>query len=262
MEYNNRVFNKLVVLSFNKIKGITKGLYLNNPKSKYNRISINGNKNIVKVDNDSFIRDYKIYIDGNNNKVIINENTQIYGANHQLFFISGHNNTIVIGKNCIIRETSFFIKGNNNQIKLGDGISTIKVEYHIEQNDNNLTINDGCTFHGRESCPIHIALDESTSILIEEDCMFSNGIQMRSTDSHSIIDLSGNRLNYAKNIIIGKHCWIGLNAIILKGVTLSHNTVVAAGSICTSNYNEPNTVIAGNPAIVVKHSIDWDRKFL
>ena len=55
MEYNNRVFNKLVVLSFNKIKGITKGLYLNNPKSKYNRISINGNKNIVKVDNDSFL---------------------------------------------------------------------------------------------------------------------------------------------------------------------------------------------------------------
>jgi acetyltransferase-like isoleucine patch superfamily enzyme len=45
--------------------------------------------------------------------------------------------------------------------------------------------------------------------------------------------------------------WIGMNAVILKGVTVGDNSVVAAGSVVTKSV-EPNVVVAGNPAIVVK----------
>ena len=45
--------------------------------------------------------------------------------------------------------------------------------------------------------------------------------------------------------------WIGMNAVILKGVTIGENSVVAAGSVVTKSV-EPNVVVAGNPAIVVK----------
>jgi acetyltransferase-like isoleucine patch superfamily enzyme len=45
--------------------------------------------------------------------------------------------------------------------------------------------------------------------------------------------------------------WIGMNAVILKGVMIGENSVVAAGSVVTKNV-EPNTVVAGNPAVVVK----------
>lgn len=109
---------------------------------------------------------------------------------------------------------------------------------------------------------MHIALDEGSSITINEDCMFSNGIQIRSTDSHSIIDSTGKRINYAEDITIGEHCWIGLGCIILKGTTIAPHTVVAAGSICTTEYHKGNCIIAGNPAKVVKENIDWDRKYL
>jgi acetyltransferase-like isoleucine patch superfamily enzyme len=50
---------------------------------------------------------------------------------------------------------------------------------------------------------------------------------------------------------IGDNVWIGMNAIILKGVTIGENSVVAAGSVVTKSV-EPNTVVAGNPAQVVK----------
>jgi acetyltransferase-like isoleucine patch superfamily enzyme len=50
---------------------------------------------------------------------------------------------------------------------------------------------------------------------------------------------------------IADNVWIGMNAIILKGVTLGENSVVAAGSVVTKSV-EPNTVVAGNPAQVVK----------
>jgi acetyltransferase-like isoleucine patch superfamily enzyme len=45
--------------------------------------------------------------------------------------------------------------------------------------------------------------------------------------------------------------WIGMNAVILKGVTIGENSVVAAGSVVTKSV-EPNVVVAGNPAVVVK----------
>jgi acetyltransferase-like isoleucine patch superfamily enzyme len=50
---------------------------------------------------------------------------------------------------------------------------------------------------------------------------------------------------------IGDNVWIGMNAVILKGVTIGENSVVAAGSVVTKSI-EPNTVVAGNPAVVVK----------
>jgi acetyltransferase-like isoleucine patch superfamily enzyme len=50
---------------------------------------------------------------------------------------------------------------------------------------------------------------------------------------------------------IGDNVWIGMNAIVLKGVIIGDNSVVAAGSVVTKSV-EPNTVVAGNPAMVVK----------
>jgi len=50
---------------------------------------------------------------------------------------------------------------------------------------------------------------------------------------------------------IEDNVWIGMNAVILKGVTVGKNSVVAAGSVVTKSVS-PNTVVAGNPAVVVK----------
>jgi acetyltransferase-like isoleucine patch superfamily enzyme len=50
---------------------------------------------------------------------------------------------------------------------------------------------------------------------------------------------------------ISDNVWIGMNAVILKGVIIGENCVVAAGAVVTKSV-EPNTVVAGNPAVVVK----------
>lgn len=52
-------------------------------------------------------------------------------------------------------------------------------------------------------------------------------------------------------VIIKDNVWIGMNAVILKGVTIGENSVVAAGSVVTKSV-APNVVVAGNPAVVVK----------
>lgn len=54
-----------------------------------------------------------------------------------------------------------------------------------------------------------------------------------------------------KPIIIGDYCWIGMNSVILPGVTLGDHTTVGAGSIVTHSF-EGNCIIAGNPAKIIR----------
>ena len=52
-------------------------------------------------------------------------------------------------------------------------------------------------------------------------------------------------------VIIGKNCFIGCNALILKGTVLGDNCVVGAGAVVSGVF-EDNCVIAGNPARVIR----------
>jgi acetyltransferase-like isoleucine patch superfamily enzyme len=50
---------------------------------------------------------------------------------------------------------------------------------------------------------------------------------------------------------IADNVWIGMNAVILKGVTIGENSVVAAGAVVTKSV-AADVVVAGNPAQVVR----------
>jgi len=70
------------------------------------------------------------------------------------------------------------------------------------------------------------------------------------TTSHDLSDptkhLSG------KDITIGQSCWIGMNSVLLPGTQLGDNIIVGAGSIVTKSFLEKGSVIAGNPARIIK----------
>lgn len=55
----------------------------------------------------------------------------------------------------------------------------------------------------------------------------------------------------SRPIKIGKNCFIGCNAIILKGTVLGDCCVVGAGAVVAGKF-EDNCVIAGNPAKVIR----------
>lgn len=58
-------------------------------------------------------------------------------------------------------------------------------------------------------------------------------------------------------INIGNHVWIGLRAIILKGVTIGDGAVIAAGAVVTNNV-PANSVVAGVPARVMSENVNWE----
>lgn len=52
-------------------------------------------------------------------------------------------------------------------------------------------------------------------------------------------------------LVIGSNCWIASDAFIGPGIVVGDNTVVAARAVVVSDV-EPGTLVAGNPAKVIK----------
>lgn len=75
-----------------------------------------------------------------------------------------------------------------------------------------------------------------------------------------IMDCDGHSVNgvedLGKPIKIGDHVWIGSKAIILKGVTIGENSIIAAGSVVTKAIPS-NVIAAGNPARIIKQNSTW-----
>jgi len=101
------------------------------------------------------------------------------------------------------------------------------------------------------------------SITIGENTCIGGNCKILDNDFHPIEVESRNRLLQgkvgpkdndligAKPIIIGKNCFIGCNSIILKGTILGDGCVVGAGAVVCGRF-QPNSVIVGNPAKVIK----------
>lgn len=66
-------------------------------------------------------------------------------------------------------------------------------------------------------------------------------------------------LVYAKPIIVEDNVWIGGSATILGGVTIGKNAIVGAGAVVTKDV-EPNTIVVGNPARVLRKITAEDSK--
>jgi acetyltransferase-like isoleucine patch superfamily enzyme len=59
----------------------------------------------------------------------------------------------------------------------------------------------------------------------------------------------------AKPIIVEDGVWVGMQSLILPGVTLGHGSIVSAGAVVSENV-PPDVLVSGNPA-VVRHSLPF-----
>ena len=93
------------------------------------------------------------------------------------------------------------------------------------------------------------------SIEIEDDVMIGPGASLL-TANHDLYD---HQILLCGKVTIKKNAWIGAKAMILPGVTVGENAVVAGGSVVTKDVPS-NTVVGGNPAHVLKHLDEADNE--
>jgi len=58
-------------------------------------------------------------------------------------------------------------------------------------------------------------------------------------------------------IVVEDHVWIGCRAVILKGVTVGTGSIIANNAVVTKDV-PPRTMVAGNPARVIKEDVIWE----
>ncbi len=69
------------------------------------------------------------------------------------------------------------------------------------------------------------------------------------SSNHDVYD---NSKHHHEEVRIGNYCWLGMNSVVLPGVSLGDFTIVGAGSVVTKSFPEGYCVIAGNPAKVIR----------
>lgn len=88
-------------------------------------------------------------------------------------------------------------------------------------------------------------------IYIGDDCFIAPNVGLI-TSNHDVHNPERNLPG--KDINIGARCWIGMNAVILPGVTLGPGTVVGAGAVVTKSFPEGELVLVGNPARSIRRT--------
>lgn len=94
------------------------------------------------------------------------------------------------------------------------------------------------------------------SIRLGEASGLSWGSSVTDSDLHPIA-VEGRWLEPLQPVEIGDHVMVAAGARILKGVRIGDGALVAAGAVVTGDV-PARAVVAGNPARVVRHNVDWN----
>lgn len=235
---------------------------------------------------DSFIRGSNnkiIYIHNDNeteiSKIGLNCSIKIVGSDNLICFYSSNNISDTFPTGLKLK-----IYGNNNIIKIYEPNFAMS-EIYMENDNNYLEIQKTVKFvEGAFFC-----VEDGASLIIEKDCEIGNGklriiangdyktkhkihikegtfiahdTLIRNSDGQSLIDPETNLpLSEPQDIIIEKHVWIMSRCIILKGTELAEGSAVAANSLVNKKFTEPNVLLAGSSAKILRHNIRWGEPY-
>ncbi|WP_434086878.1 sugar O-acetyltransferase [Shewanella halotolerans] len=99
---------------------------------------------------------------------------------------------------------------------------------------------------------VNVTLQDNAPITIGRQTMIGPNVQCYTANHPLDAARRCQGWELAEAIHIGERVWIGGGAIILPGVTIGDEAVVAAGAVVTKDV-PAKTVVGGNPARVIRH---------
>ncbi len=102
----------------------------------------------------------------------------------------------------------------------------------------NVFVNQNCTFY------------DLGGLDIGDDVMIGPNVSLI-TSGHPVDPAQRRAAVVGTPIVIERNVWIAAGAIVIGGVTIGENSVVAAGSVVTRDV-PANTLVGGNPARVIR----------
>lgn len=151
---------------------------------------------------------------------------------------------VKVGKNTML-DCQIHFESGEGEVIIGDqvyiGASTLICRTRIEF-ESNIFVAWGTYFYDHDSHSLHY--EDRRRDLVQQVENYRQGKDFRTNKNWSVVN--------SKPIKVCSDAWIGMNCIILKGVTIGAGAIVAAGSVVTKDV-PPWAVVAGNPARLVKY---------
>lgn len=95
-------------------------------------------------------------------------------------------------------------------------------------------------------------------ITIGKDVMIARNAIIFDSDFHEIRN-SKKSIECSDDVTIGNHVWLGVNAVILKGVSIGDNSIVAANALITENISESLMVGNEKNIKILQENVEWKR---
>jgi len=169
--------------------------------------------------------------------------------------------TFEFGKGVSIARQSVIRVPRDSALLLGDGVSIgreaeVSPEGEIVIGDFT-SVQDRCIFLGQLSIGAH--------------CLFAPNVMMSSGTHHFserpawlIRDQDALLKDPGYQPAGGRHlpirveddCWIGINSVIMRGVTIGRGSIVGANSVVTQSI-APYSVVAGSPAQLIRRRLEF-----
>lgn len=158
---------------------------------------------------------------------------------------------IQIGKGSVFGPHCYIKAGYDNRtyIEIGQKVK-VKSGTRISTSSGKITIDDYCYF-GQ-----NVWIGGIGDVSIGANSIFAMNVVIISSN-HDYINISVPYVNgpeIPKHINIGSNVWVGANSVVLPGAMIDDGVVVAAGSV-VRGYVEKNSLVAGNPAKLIKYII-------
>ncbi|MFW2389152.1 MAG: acyltransferase [Polyangiales bacterium] len=196
----------------------------------------------------------KVTVEGEGNLLDLGK-ARLHGSRIE---IRGNNNAIRIHPTCKLVNVSFRLLGDDLRVELGESVKISRWgEFLLMGEDAEIRLGEHTTVESAR-----FIAHGGTLLDVGPDCMFAYDVEVRTSDEHSILDAaSGQRINPDKSVHIGEHVWFGARSVVVKGVRIGDNSVVATGSIVSRDLGS-GVVAAGIPAREIRDGVTWDRRRL
>lgn len=156
-----------------------------------------------------------------------------------------------------VKDCEIVVLGDRHRLFVGSHAVLTQSLLWFEDQDCLISIGRGTTMQRNG----HIAVTEpGRKIEIGENGMFSFSVDIRNGDSHTIFEeATGKRVNFARNIRIGDHVWLGAYTQVIGGADIGKNAIIGIRSLVNGPVSE-SSIAVGIPARAVKRGFSWDSK--